>query len=148
MKKCHSAKDVASVQSQALVETIKEARQNEKHRQKLLMKASNVKRVNELKARFEHERARDQERIAHLMSDLGQVAEAANSGRMDMTGRHSCHSQPIPGKEKDRFALSQYHTVYQSQYNKMLEQARHAEWKNRERYDEYAEKRRVCALYV
>lgn len=146
MKKCHSAQDVAMVQRQALIETIKEAEQNETMRRQLLAKAPSEKRVKQLKNRYEQERAREQEKISQLMTDLERISAAAKEGAIDMRSRQTGPPPKIPGCDKDRFAMSQYHTVYQGQYNKMCAQSKHAEWKMRERYDEYAEKRKLNLL--
>jgi hypothetical protein len=145
-QKCHSAQDVAAVQRQALIDTIKEAEHNETMRRKLLAKAPSEKRVNQLKSRYEQERARDQERIAHLMADLESVSAAASAGAINMQSRQSGPPPKIPGCDKDRFAGSQYHSNLKDQYNKSMAQARYAEWKNRDRYDEYGEKRRLVLL--
>jgi len=150
MKKCRTVEDITHVQRKALMETIKEAEKNEKKRAKQMAKAPHILRQQELRARHERERAHDQERIKNLVSELEQVTTAVQRGEIDMTHREPVGKVP-PKLEKmnaNRFVSPSLHKFQQEEFRVEEHQARMAQYRSRERFDEYAEKKKVLLLFV
>jgi hypothetical protein len=145
-----SISEITKKQKESLIETIQEANQNELKRQELLSKAITQQRVEELRRRHEKERSYDQQKIKNLVQDLESLQNISpgeqqryllNRSKSFSSGAggglSTMNAQRMPGEESHHFFKEEYdkfHSIDRRAANKV------------ERFDEYAEKRKVCPV--
>jgi hypothetical protein len=146
-----SITEITKKQKESLIETIEEANRNELKRQERLSKAVSLERIEELRKRHDKERSSDQQRIKNLVQDLESLQNISveekryfSKRSAEMTAASSSRGG-ISTMNVQRMPGELTHEFYREEYNKMQHIDRRAAHKG-DRFDEYAEKRKVTLL--
>lgn len=171
MKKCESINEISEIQKQSLIQTINESNLNEKKRQlKLLQlnksfiylnKIKNTSSSNyfsylnkkeyieKLNERYNNDRNKEKEKINHLVDDLKSITNIIknNNNEINLKERNenylNYNSFKINLNCSERIIQPEDHTFYKEEYNKLSHIDKRAQNRNVERFDEYAEKKKV-----
>jgi hypothetical protein len=144
--------EITKNQRKSLLQTIQEANANELKRQEMIRRANSKHRFQELSQRFEKERVFDQQKISNLVNDLKCLQNLKENEQKVILKRsefnHTSHSSSLPSLpilNSERMPADGLHNFYKENYQKIISIDRKAENRRVDRFDEYAEKKKVLA---
>jgi hypothetical protein len=146
-----SFSEITSSQKKSLLQTIQEANANELKRLEMMRNATSQHRLQELSQRYEKERVLDQQRISNLVNDLKCLQSLRENEQNVIVKRsefnHTTHpssSLPsLPVLNSERMPADSLHNFYKENYQKTISIDRKAANRRVDRFDEYAEKKKV-----